>query len=198
MPQNQVIFDTTNAASSSRPSSPNTSPTASQSGEGGSSPSLRDGTTTGGAAANCQRAASSFRFPNRGERTKRGCKVCDWEGRDRRIRQTMFCIDHNVCICEVSYSNDDPQPWKCPEAYLTCWEKYHQWYLPKGLYNENGRRSKKCVLFKMKFPHSGHTNTAEQDAQTRESFQEKDEEEETKEDAEDPWMTDEGPLAFLI
>ena len=51
----------------------------------------------------------------------------------------------------------------------------------------------------MKYPHAGHTITAEQVAQTRESFQEEEEEEEeTKEDAEDPWMTDEGPLAFLI
>jgi hypothetical protein len=108
----------------------------------------------------------------------------------------MFCMDHNVCLCEVSYSNDDPQPWKCPEANLTCWEKYHQWYLPKGLYNEIGRRSKKCVLFKMKFPHAGHTSNAKQDAQ---SFQDEIETKDSDEnDAEDPWKSDEGPLPYFI
>jgi hypothetical protein len=59
----------------------------------------------------------------------------------------------------------------------------------------------------MKFPHAGHTSTAEQGDQRRESIQGEEEtkdsdEEETKDsdedEPEDPWHTDEGPLAFVI
>ena len=51
----------------------------------------------------------------------------------------------------------------------------------------------------MKFPHAGHTSTAEQGDQRRESIQGEEETKDSDEDEpEDPWHTDEGPLAFVI
>lgn len=85
----------------------------------------------------CRFILSSEQFPD-ASRGKRGCKVCLFEGRYETVK-TNYCLQHNVCLCSGTY----PTPVKlagilCPNEDWSCWRKYHDFYLPNGLFNKRG------------------------------------------------------------
>jgi hypothetical protein len=80
-------------------------------------------------------------------RDARGCVVCKHEGRNPTTL-TDYCKEHKACLCRKFYTRNDE---KNKGFYLetsqesedynyewSCWDKYHRYYLPKGLFNVKG------------------------------------------------------------
>ena len=80
-------------------------------------------------------------------RDARGCVVCKHEGR-YPTTLTDYCYEHKVCLCRKLYTRDEKdneglflETSKESEEYhynWSCWNKFHLYYLPKGLFNRNG------------------------------------------------------------
>jgi len=86
----------------------------------------------------CSFVLSSEQFPD-ATRGKRGCKVCLFEGRYETMK-TNYCLQHNVCLCSSTYPVDPRySSVVCPHEDWSCWRKFHDYYLPNGLFNKNGR-----------------------------------------------------------
>jgi hypothetical protein len=79
-------------------------------------------------------------------RDARGCVVCKHEGRNPTTL-TDYCKEHKVCLCRKFYTRNG----KDEGFYLetsqesedyhyewSCWDKYHGYYFPKGLFNVKG------------------------------------------------------------
>ena len=84
-------------------------------------------------------------FPDKNKRRKRCCVVCRFEGRSPTIN-TDYCCNHNVALCRL-LQEGDPQPYACPDRNLTCWEKFHQYYLPQNLFSAKGNLRKGCEIY---------------------------------------------------
>jgi hypothetical protein len=74
-------------------------------------------------------------------RTKRECVICRFEGR-KLVITTVHCKTHQVSLCMRSY-DDVPS-----DLTQTCWQKFHDFYLPQGLFNSNGNIRRACPLYK--------------------------------------------------
>ncbi|DAZ96765.1 TPA: hypothetical protein N0F65_012342 [Lagenidium giganteum] len=83
-----------------------------------------------------------------GSRSRRGCVVCRFEGR-HPTESTDFCMTHNVCLCKKQYGVGLVMPSHlCQETEWTCWQKFHDYYFPKQLFNNAGRIRRGSALFK--------------------------------------------------
>ena len=80
-------------------------------------------------------------------RDARACVVCKHEGR-YATTITDYCNEHKVCLCRKLYKRCEKdnegfvlETSKESEDYQyhwSCWNKFHLYYLPKGLFNHNG------------------------------------------------------------
>jgi hypothetical protein len=82
------------------------------------------------------------------EKNYRNCQVCDYEGRCLVMNQTTYCKIHCVRMCmqqhqdtkKVGLEKVDSNElvtyfyWLCPDTDLSCWQKFHLWYQPRGLF----------------------------------------------------------------
>ena len=81
----------------------------------------------------------------------RVCQVCSYEMRRFKWRSVTLCPNHGVRLCtDVRTSREDSEPkilktdgapvtdwtWTCQRTD-TCWNKFHTFYLPNGLFNNN-------------------------------------------------------------
>jgi hypothetical protein len=79
------------------------------------------------------------------------CQVCKYEMRKPKWKSVMLCPTHGVRLClEVREQRQNCLPtirkkdgspvtdwsWTC-ESTDSCWNKYHKFYRPKGLFNNN-------------------------------------------------------------
>ena len=97
----------------------------------------------------CDFVLSSAQFPT-ATRGKRGCRVCIFEGRYETVK-TNYCIKHNVCLCTNTYpTTPSLADVVCPHPDWSCWRKYHEFYLPMGLFNDKGRIKRSSTLHKTK------------------------------------------------
>jgi hypothetical protein len=90
-------------------------------------------------------------------RDARGCVVCKHEGR-KVTQRTDFCKNHKVCLCRRLYTRKDEnnkgfdlKTSQESEDYnyeWTCWNKYHRYYFPNGLFNANGNIVKQSKMNK--------------------------------------------------
>jgi hypothetical protein len=109
-----------------------------QASTGPTTPSVEPSTPSTPTELVCRFILSSKQFPD-ASRGKRGCKVCLFEGRYETVK-TNYCLQHNVCLCSGKY----PTPVRlagilCPHEDWSCWRKFHEFYLPNGLFNRQGR-----------------------------------------------------------
>jgi hypothetical protein len=92
-----------------------------------------------------------------GGRSYRGsrCQVCAWEKRPNVTKNVAFCSEHGIRMCTVHRSIpvnspiamalDNPHKleslteWYCPDQSATCWQKGHEFYIPKGLWGKDPR-----------------------------------------------------------
>jgi hypothetical protein len=79
------------------------------------------------------------------------CQVCKYEMRKPKWKSVMVCPTHGVRLClEVREKRENSLPtirrkdgsvvtdwsWTC-ETTDSCWNKFHKFYLPQGLFNNN-------------------------------------------------------------
>jgi hypothetical protein len=84
-------------------------------------------------------------FPT--SRPKRGCVICRFEGR-HPSEATNYCMTHKVALCSQAYPDYRAAPHQCQARELTCWEKFHQFYILAGLFNEHGRIRRSSDMYK--------------------------------------------------
>ena len=97
------------------------------------------------------------------QNTKFDCKVCQCEGRRNAHRNSVFCSNHGVVLCQrvnvhpkdeklfkigtskVKYVNKDDinnWEWSSPiQVKWTCWETAHDHYIPNGLFKLKDEKS---------------------------------------------------------
>eukprot|EP00644_Phytophthora_capsici_P003417 jgi/Phyca11/116542/e_gw1.31.553.1 len=81
-------------------------------------------------------------------RKHRRCIVCRWEGR-YSTEVTNYCLTHDMCLCRVLH--DQPaEPWMYPSTTYTCWNKFHQFYLPNGLFTDKRNERRHSDLAKLR------------------------------------------------
>ena len=85
-------------------------------------------------------------FPN--QIAKRKCVVCRHENR-WPTQTTLFCATHNVSLCTNVYAGVVGDH-LCPDVDQTCWNKYHNFYFPRGLFNIDGRVRRSSSFHKAK------------------------------------------------
>jgi hypothetical protein len=84
-------------------------------------------------------------------RAKRECVVCRFEER-YPTEITVFCFTHNVSLCmNVNEASQLYEAWHLTNSDLrdlTCWAKYHTFYLPQGAFNSKGHIRRSSWLYK--------------------------------------------------
>lgn len=110
--------------------------------------------STQGPKSPCTAVASQQMFG--GPRRKRVCAVCRFEGRPP-TQLTDFCSVHGVCLCKKVYAVT-ARGYGCQNPELTCWDKYHLYYYPAGLFTDQGNVKTSHEMYKAKRAVL-HTNT---------------------------------------
>jgi hypothetical protein len=79
------------------------------------------------------------------------CQICRFEERKPKWKSVMLYRTHGICLCmEIREEHENCKPslkrkdgtavkdfsWTC-QTMDTCWNKFHQYYQPKGLFNSN-------------------------------------------------------------
>ena len=111
------------------------------------------------------------------KKSKFYCKVCIFEGRGNNHRNSVFCSNHGLALCQkvnvhpqkqtvfkigtrkdkyVNTSSIQDWKWLSPgQDKWTCWEKAHNYYIPNDLFNlkdaknKNVRNQDKAITFNM-------------------------------------------------
>jgi hypothetical protein len=99
-------------------------------------------------------------------------QVCDYEGRGLVMSQTTYCKIHCVRMCmqqhqdtkKIGLKKGDSNElvthfsWLYPDTDLSCWQKFHLWYKPRGLFS-----NPRCIFEKaagcFRFGHLCVSNT---------------------------------------
>ncbi|GMF31534.1 unnamed protein product [Phytophthora fragariaefolia] len=84
-------------------------------------------------------------------RKRRRCILCRWEGRNP-TEVTNYCLTHDVCLCRIVH-NRPAEPWMCSLTPSTCWDKFHQFYYPSGLFTDTDNVRRCSKLAKLKATH---------------------------------------------
>ena len=85
--------------------------------------------------------------------SKKICQICEFEGRGRKRKAVNMCSYHQIRACTsqnpdsrlmkafihfgkkyINFDIDSMDSWLCPDTHQTCWEKAHNFYIPKGLF----------------------------------------------------------------
>ncbi|RQM19006.1 hypothetical protein B5M09_003482 [Aphanomyces astaci] len=92
----------------------------------------------------------------------RQCVVCRWESTSKKksvTEVTDYCDVHDVCLCSCVRQNYTPAAYMCPTVSWTCWEKFHQFYLPQQLFVKGARIQRRHPLYKLRHANN-NTNTS--------------------------------------
>ncbi|GMF56229.1 unnamed protein product [Phytophthora fragariaefolia] len=66
-----------------------------------------------------------------------------------------------VCLCRVVHDEVNT-PFTCSQSTWTCWDKFHDFYLPNGLFSDKGNIRRSSGLAKLKAQYRSNTNTNDQ------------------------------------
>ncbi|KAH9116256.1 hypothetical protein AeMF1_009787 [Aphanomyces euteiches] len=81
----------------------------------------------------------------------RQCVVCRWESLTKSVTEvTDYCDVHDVCLCSCVRQNYVPAPYMCPNTDWTCWEKFHNFYMPQKLFIKGARVQRRNWLYKLR------------------------------------------------
>ncbi|RHY79504.1 hypothetical protein DYB31_009991 [Aphanomyces astaci] len=85
------------------------------------------------------------------QRMRRYCVVCYFE-RNKELIKTQWCDVHKVYLCTKAYEPSDQQvpAHVCPHVAWSCWDKFHSFYHPKGLFKKDGKMDAGSELYKLK------------------------------------------------
>ncbi|KAH9096071.1 hypothetical protein LEN26_017673 [Aphanomyces euteiches] len=103
------------------------------------------------AAAEDKAAADKQAEVSYGQRMRRYCVVCYYE-RSKELIKTQWCDVHQVYLCTKAYlqSEQAVPAHLCPYPEWSCWDKFHSFYQPKGLFKKDGKMDRGNELYKMK------------------------------------------------
>jgi len=93
-------------------------------------------------------------------RRKRECVVCRYECR-YPTEVTDYCLTHSASLCRIAHG-DANTSFTCPQSTWTCWDKYHRFYLPNGLFSNTGNIRRSSTLATLKAQHQIDHSTATQ------------------------------------
>lgn len=96
-------------------------------------------------------------------RRKKYCIVCKWEGRPR-TQSTLRDVNHHASLCVMPRTVSTLEPvseFFCPNSSLTCWDKFHAFYLKQNLFSANGlvRTSSPLYVRRVQSEGTGFLNT---------------------------------------
>ena len=84
---------------------------------------------------------------SRNQRNGFACQICMFEERRLDVRAVVICPHHCLRLCTLSYpfvklfkqdkSEVTDYSWMAPDHSMTCWEKAHSYYIPKGLFKQD-------------------------------------------------------------
>ncbi len=84
---------------------------------------------------------------SRNKRKGFACQVCRFEQRRDRVRAVAICPTHCLRLCTLSHpfvplftdANEEVTDynWMAPEHSMTCWQKAHSFYIPRGLFKKD-------------------------------------------------------------
>jgi hypothetical protein len=100
----------------------------------------------GGATASCTDVDSAQVLHD--QRRKRMCIVCRFECRPDTLI-TVVCLEHKVSLCKRVHV-DALNAFGCQRTDWTCWEKFHNYYLPRGVFAQTGCVVRSCADYKEK------------------------------------------------
>jgi hypothetical protein len=91
-------------------------------------------------------AVSQF-MSDRNQKNGFSCQVCKFEERGNRLGSVAICTKHCLRLCTKSYERErifkmvgseieeiTDYSWMAPNTAMSCWEKAHSFYIPKGLF----------------------------------------------------------------
>lgn len=103
---------------------------------------------------------------DRNQKSGFACQVCRFEERGTRVKGVVICTTHCLRLCVKSYDrvkiyNKDKKEisdysWMAPDESMSCWEKAHRFYIPKGLFKIGANEHKQDWSSgnKLKFTHA--------------------------------------------
>ncbi|RHY97080.1 hypothetical protein DYB35_011293 [Aphanomyces astaci] len=84
------------------------------------------------------------------QRMRSYCVVCYFE-RNKELIKTQWCDVHKVYLCTKAYVPSDQQvpAHVCLHAAWSCWDKFHSFYHPKGLFKKDGKMDRGNKLYRL-------------------------------------------------
>lgn len=83
----------------------------------------------------------------RSKRKGLDCQICRFEGSTGTIGSVVICLKHRIRCCtktrgrmdlkKLDGSEMEDYSWRSPQASMTCWEKAHRFYIPRGLFKDD-------------------------------------------------------------
>lgn len=114
-------------------------------------PIRNDETTVAGSTVPACTARESWIVLKDRSRAKRECTVCRFECR-RPTQKTDYCEVHKVALCKRTYPVDRSKLHLCQMESWSCWQKYHEYYLPNHVYNHDGNLMRGSSIYKAQAP----------------------------------------------
>ena len=78
------------------------------------------------------------------------CQVCAFEKRGKRLLSVVICSNHCLRLCTRSHDRKKlfkpdgneitDYSWLAPDDSMSCWEKAHRFYIPKGLFKASASK----------------------------------------------------------
>ena len=73
------------------------------------------------------------------------CAVCRFELRGRK-QAGNFCMTHHLALCLHIRPSEKDYDWICPDQSISCWDKFHTFYLQAGIFSDLGNLKRKHKL----------------------------------------------------
>lgn len=80
-------------------------------------------------------------------RSMRECTVCRFECRPA-TQKADYCEAHRVSLCKRAYPTDKLKPHLCQNDTWTCWQKFHEFYLPQNVFTPDGNLKRSSPIYR--------------------------------------------------
>lgn len=78
------------------------------------------------------------------------CQICLLELRKPPVKNVGFCPTHKIRLCTTPIiTNNGPYlDWMCPHRNWSCSQKFHEYYLPKGVFGKSVEKRRFITMLK--------------------------------------------------
>ena len=111
----------------------------------------------------CKFVASAHALADKSWKARQ-CAICKYEGKNASV-VTVYCQEHTVSLCAGVHPTHTPkEDFFCPNQEWSCWKKFHEFYLPKRIFNDKGHVRKGSILYLKKLTSMKELALARQEA----------------------------------